>query len=352
MDLHGVLDKCRGSGVLSPQDVYYLLSLEGKDDVDKLVQVADEVRREYCGSDVHVRALIEFSNYCRCNCNYCGIRAQNDKIARYRIPPEEIVEITEELSSQGLRTVVLQSGEDMHYTPELLADTIREIKERTDMAITLSVGEHEYDVYKLWKEAGADRYLLRHETANRELFESLHVDGDYDRRMQCLKWLRELGFQTGAGCMVGPPGQTVEHMAEDIMFIQDFQPDMIGIGPYIPHPETPYRSSSPGTVLDTIKMVALTRIVTRDSLIPATTAIGTLEEQGREMALMAGADVVMPNYTPEKYRKLYEIYPNKKSINQSGDGAEDSLKKRIEAIGRTVSKSHGHSRKMAKAGTK
>ncbi len=206
--------------------------------------------------------------------------------------------LAQELNGKGLKTIVLQSGEDPYYTGEMIADIVRRIKSSTDMAVTLCVGERPDDDYRLWKEAGADRYLLRHETASRELYEQLHPDSDFDNRMRCLRVLRELGYQVGAGCMVGLPGQTIEHMADDVEFLRDFQPDMAGIGPYIPHPDTPLAGSAAGTLQMTLKMVALARIVTRDALLPATTAIGSIEEQGREMALMAGADVVMPNYTP------------------------------------------------------
>jgi biotin synthase len=208
------------------------------------------------------------------------------------------------------------------------------------------VGERPYDDYKKWKEAGADRYLLRHEAANRELYKSLHPDSDYDNRMQCLKWLKELGYQVGAGCMIGTPGQTVEHMADDIEFYRDFKPDMAGIGPYISHPDTPFAGKPNGELMMTLKMVALARIVTRTALLPATTAIGSIEEMGREMALEAGADVVMPNYTPLKYREHYEIYPNKRCISEDPEQCNSCMRLRIKAIGRTVSTGHGHSRRQ------
>ena len=213
------------------------------------------------------------------------------------------------------------------------------------MAITLSLGERTYEEYKLWKEAGADRYLLRHEAANRELYEKLHPDSSYDNRIQCLKWLRELGYQTGAGCMVGCPGQTIEHLADDIEFIQNFQPDMVGIGPFISHPQTPYADEKTGTVDLTLKMVALARIVTKDALLPATTAIGSIDEVGREKALEAGADVMMPNYTPLKYRVFYEIYPNKRCINEEPEHCSSCMKARIMSTGRTISEDCGHSKK-------
>ncbi len=345
MDLDKLIDKCIESGELTREEILFLLKLEDKTDIDRLLKAGDAVRRANCGDAVQVRALVEFTNVCARNCNYCGLRAANTKLTRYRMSPDEIVELAIELSGKGLKTMVLQSGEDPYYTGEMIADIARRIKASCDMAITLCVGERSYEDYKLWKEAGVDRYLLRHEAANRELYKQLHPDSDYDNRMQRLKWLRELGFQTGAGCMVGCPGQTIEHLADDIEFFRDFQPDMAGIGPYISHPDTPYASCETGTVDMTLKMVALARIVTRNALLPATTAIGSIEELGREMALEAGADVVMPNYTPLKYRTLYEIYPNKRCIAEDPELCHGCMKMRIESVGRTIATDQGHSRK-------
>lgn len=345
MNLGQLIQKCTDSGDLTREEILFLLRLENKEDIDKLIKAGNAVRRKYCGDDVQIRALVEFSNICARRCNYCGLRAPNTKVERYRMQPDEIVELAAYLASKGLMTIVLQSGEDPYYTGEMIAHIARRIKEDSGVAITLCVGERPYEDYKLWKEAGVDRYLLRHETANKELFQSLHPDGDYDNRMQCLRWLRELGYQTGAGCMVGSPCQTIEHLADDIEFYRDFQPDMAGIGPYIPHPDTPYASCETGTVEMTLKMVALARIVTRNALLPATTALGSIEELGREMALEAGADVVMPNYTPLKYREKYEIYPNKRCITEDPEHCHSCMRLRIQAVGRTVSTTPGHTRK-------
>jgi biotin synthase len=343
-----LIDKCIQSGDLTREEILHLLSLESEDDVRKLLQAGDAVRRACCGDDVQIRALVEFSNICGRSCLYCGLRAPNNNVTRYRMPPDEIVELARHLDRKGLKTIVLQSGEDPFYTGEMIADIVSRIKASTDMAVTLCVGERPYDEYKLWKQAGADRYLLRHEAASRELYAKLHPDSDYDNRMRCLGWLRELGFQTGAGCMVGVPGQTVEHLADDIEFFRDFRPEMAGIGPYIPHPDTPLAGSPVGSVQMTLKMVALTRIVTRTALLPATTAIGSIEELGREMALEAGADVVMPNYTPLKYRIHYEIYPNKRCINEEPELCDSCMRMRIQSVGRTVSTTHGHAKQLAK----
>lgn len=344
-ELSRVLDKCRESGRLSRDEILSLLRLERPEQVGALLDAADEVRRACVGDEVQIRALVEFSNVCVRRCRYCGLRAPNAKITRYRMPPEEIIDLAVSLDRRGLKTIVLQSGEDPHFNAEMIAGIVREIKARTDMAVTLCVGERPYEDYKLWKEAGADRYLLRHETADRDLYKLLHPDGDFDNRMRCLRVLRELGYQVGAGSMVGLPGQTIEHLADDIEFLRDFQPDMVGIGPYIAHPDTPLAGSPSGDLDTTLKMVALARIVTRDALIPATTAVGSIHELGREMALQAGADVVMPNYTPLKYRVHYEIYPNKRCITEDPADCDSCMRLRIESLGRTVSTDHGHSRK-------
>jgi biotin synthase len=346
MELNGLINKCIASGNLIREEILFLLALEKEEDVNSLLRAGYEVRKNFCGDDVHIRALVEFSNICARHCNYCGLRAPNKHVKRYRLTPEEIIELACQISSKGLKTLVLQSGEDNYFTGEMIARIVRDIKSKTDMAVTLCAGERSYEDYKLWREAGADRYLLRHETANCEHYSLLHPDSYFQNRMRCLKLLRDLGYQVGAGCMVGSPFQTLEHLADDIEFIRNFQPDMIGIGPFIPHPDTPFGDKETGTIQMTLKMVALARIVTRNSLIPATTAIGSIEEMGREMALDAGADVVMPNFTPLRYREHYEIYPNKRCINEDPSHCLSCMKMRIEAIGRKVSVEHGHSRKI------
>ena len=350
MILDTLLQKCVDNGQLSRDEVLFLLKLDDKNDVARLLKVGDAVRKANCGDAVQIRALVEFSNICARHCNYCGLRAPNIHVERYRMPVDEIITLAGELDNKGLRTMVLQSGEDSYYTGQVIADIVRGIKDHTSMAVTLCIGERSDDDYRLWKEAGADRYLLRHETANRELYKHLHPDSDYDNRMRCLRVLRDLGYQVGAGGMVNSPGQTIEHMADDIEFYRDFQPDMIGIGPYICSEDTPFAGQPNGTVEMTLKMVSLARIVTRNALLPATTAIGSIEEYGREMALEAGADVVMPNYTPLKYRVHYEIYPNKRCMSEDPVYCDSCMRKRIKAMGRTVSTDQGHSRKRASVG--
>ena len=288
MNLDSLLDKCLVDGGLSREEIIFLLGLQDEVEVARLLASGDAVRKACCGDEVHIRGLVEFSNVCARHCNYCGLRAGNNHIERYRMSADEIVDLAVYLDGKGLGTVVLQSGEDPFYTGEMIAGIVRRIKQSTNVAVTLCVGERPYEDYKLWKLSGADRYLLRHETANRELYESLHPDSDFDNRMRCLSWLRELGFQVGAGCMVGSPGQTIEHLADDIQFYQDFQPDMAGIGPYIPHPDTPLAGSSTGTLQMTLKMVALARIITRNALIPGTGHLDPSRKWAEEMALQAG----------------------------------------------------------------
>jgi biotin synthase len=340
-----VLKICSQTGMLSREEILFLLSQSGREELAEITRCADEVRRNCCGDDVHIRALVEFSNHCGRNCNYCGLRRENRDLVRYRIPVEEIIEIAVNLNSKGLKTLVLQSGEDLFYRVEVLAEMVREIKNKTAMAITLCIGERPVDEYRKLRDAGVDRYLLRHEAANKELYARLHPDSSYDDRMGCLRDLREIGFQVGAGSMVGVPGQTIEHLADDIEFLQRFQPDMVGIGPFIAHQSTPYAGSPNGNLEMSLKMVSLARIVTRNALIPATTAIGSIQEDGRELALQAGADVVMPNYTPLAYRIHYEIYPNKRCIAEDPIHCHGCMRMRILSVDRSVAEDEGHSRK-------
>lgn len=351
MNLDVLLNKCIATGDLSREEIIFLLSLEedtrwhGESSRRALISAADEVRKRFCGDEVHIRGLIEFSNTCKNDCLYCGLRRSNLSVNRYRMTPDEIVETALKLAGKGFGTVVLQSGEDMYYTAEVVEDIIRRIKASADIAITLCLGERPFKDYALWKEAGADRYLLRHETSNPELFAKVHPDSTLEKRLGCLRELKRLGYQVGAGCMVGLPGQTVEDMANDILLLKDLEVDMAGIGPFIPHPNTPLADAAPGSLDMTIKMIALARIVTRDALLPATTATGSVDEFGREKALEAGANVVMPNHTPMAYRVDYEIYPNKRCITEDPEQCGPCLTARILSVGRTVATGKGHSPK-------
>lgn len=343
--LEYLLEKSIETGNLTRDEIIFLLSLDRQEDIARLLGAADAVRRRYCGDEVHIRGLIEFSNICARNCKYCGLRAGNAEVDRYRMTPEEIVETSLGVASKGIRTVVLQSGEDPWYTAERMAGIIRSIKSQADVAITLCLGERSHEEYRIMREAGADRYLLRHETSNPELYARLHPGMSLQSRLNCLYDLKALGYQVGAGSMVGLPGQTIEDLADDVIFVRDFEADMVGIGPFIPHPNTPLADCPGGTLEMTLKMVALTRIATRNAHIPATTAVGSIDEFGREKALMAGANIVMPNYTPLKYRVNYEIYPNKRCITEDPMLCDGCMRARIESIGRKVGEGHGHSLK-------
>ena len=279
----------------------------------KLTEEAVRLRKQYYGDKVYTRGLIEFTNYCKNDCYYCGIRRGNRHAQRYRLSGEEILDCCENGYALGFRTYVLQGGEDPYYTDERMADIVRSIRrDYPDCAITLSIGEKSYESYKLFKEAGADRYLLRHETASEELYRRLHPEEMLlSHRKQCLYDLKALGYQVGAGFMVGSPGQKMEHLAEDLIFLKELQPQMVGIGPFIPHHETRFANETAGSVGLTLFLLSVIRILLPKVLLPATTALGTMDPLGREKGLAAGANVVMPNLSPVKNRKQYDLYDNK-----------------------------------------
>jgi iron-only hydrogenase maturation rSAM protein HydE len=331
---------------LTSDELVALLSLDRPEDVEQLYAKADRIRQKYVGNDVHLRGLIEFSNICRKNCCYCGIRSGNAKISRYRMTSPEIIMSANLVKALGYKTVVLQSGEDPYYSRDMLANLIEEIKKETGLAITLSIGERSRDEYQQLFDAGADRFLLRFETSNPALYKKLHPDSAYEQRMQILIWLKEIGYQVGSGIMIGLPGQTKEDLAQDILKFRELDLDMIGVGPFISHPDTPLAGSANGTAEMTLKVIALTRIVTLNTHIPATTALATLRPaDGREKALQAGANVVMPNVTPLKYRELYELYPEKICVNEAAEQCHSCIRQRIFKVGRSISNDYGHSMK-------
>lgn len=301
---------------------------------NELFQAADEVRKEFVGDEIHLRALIEFSNICRQNCFYCGVRAENKNIDRYRLDKEDILKIAKKALDSGYKTIVMQSAEDVYFNAERLAEIIKEIKKH-DTAITLSIGERTYEEYKILKEAGADRFLLRIETTDKELYKKLHPNMSFENRIRCLKDLKTLGYETGTGCLVGLPGQTLESLADDILFFKEFDADMIGLGPLIPHKDTPLRNLKADCFWLSLKVMAIVRLLIPDINIPATTAMETIQENGRILALQSGANVVMPNVTEETDRKKYEIYPGKTSIDYT------ELEEKFKVIGRTISKDYG-----------
>ncbi len=319
-----------------------------KEETSELIRQADSVRQRYCGDEVHLRGVIEFSNWCCRDCLYCGLRRSNTKLARYRMTKEEIVECALTGFRAGIKTIVLQSGDDLEYQADDISEIIQRIKEKADVAITLCVGERDYRDYKAWKKAGADRYLLRHETANPVLYSKLHPGQNLKKRLEILGWLRELGYQVGAGNIVGLPGQTLRDLADDILLMKELGVEMVGIGPFIPHPDTPFGGEKQGTLDMTLKVLAVARIILGDVHLPATTAVGSIHPEGREMALRAGANVVMPNITPTKYRRLYQLYPGKICVDESMENCLVCLTKRIESCGRKIAQDKGHSLKVSR----
>lgn len=302
------------------------------------------------GNRVFLRGLIEFSSYCRKRCLYCGLRAENRHAERYRMTPEEILACCEQGYRLGFRTFVLQSGEDPWFTADRLEHLIRQIKARfPDAALTLSIGERPRDEYERFFRAGADRFLLRHETASFPLYQRLHPDASFAERVRCLRDLKEIGYQVGAGFMVGLPGQTDADLAEDLLFLKSLDPDMVGIGPFIPHSRTPLAGKKGGTVEKTVVMVALARLMLPGANIPATTALGTLRPDGREQALLAGANVVMPNLTPTHYRPKYALYENKICTGDEAAVCLGCLQMRIRGAGFEVDMGRGDSLRFAAA---
>ncbi len=315
----------------------YKILIEGysEENAKLLAELAVSTRKEYYSNKVFIRGLIEISNYCKNNCLYCGIRRDNRECERYRLEKEEILSCCDEGYSLGFRTFVMQGGEDAHYTDAYLCDIIGEIKKKyPDCAITLSLGERSYESYKRLFLAGADRYLLRHETADAEHYAKLHPNElSFEVRMQALKDLKEIGYQVGCGFMVGSPYQTTLTLAKDLKFIEEFKPQMCGIGPFIPHSATPFADKSAGGVDFTCYLLSIIRLIHPKILLPATTALGSLEEYGREKGIMAGANVVMPNLSPYDNRKKYELYDNKLFGSAESAQAIEDLKKRMTAIG-------------------
>lgn len=330
-----IIEKIKKTRLATGEELLMLLKNTDGEIDEYLFSCAREVCRENYGGKVYLRGLIEFTNYCKNNCLYCGIRRSNKNAQRYRLGREEILECCKNGYSLGFRTFVLQGGEDGFYSDDMICEIVSSIKkEYPDCAVTLSIGEKPRESYERYFKSGADRYLLRHETANKEHYSKLHPpEMSFDNRMRCLKDLKEIGFQVGAGLMVGSPFQTAENLVEDLLFLADFQPDMIGIGPFIPHGETPFAGFESGKVRDTLAMVALSRLLVPKALIPATTALGTIHPKGREMGLNAGANVVMPNLSPLGVRKLYDLYENKICTGEEAAECLACIKGRIASAG-------------------
>ena len=306
-----------------------------EEDEELAHQLARECTEKYYGRGVYTRGLIEFTNYCKNNCHYCGIQRGNQEVERYRLSKEEILSCCEEGYRLGFRTFVLQGGEDPYFTDEKIVEIVQAIKkEFPDCAVTLSIGEKSRASYEKYFRAGADRYLLRHETADKEHYQYLHPkELSWEHRMRCLQDLKDIGFQVGCGFMVGSPHQTAKTLAKDLYFIQEFQPDMCGIGPFIPQHATVFAKETAGTLQDTLFLLSLLRLIHPNMLIPATTALGTIDKRGRELGILSGANVLMPNLSPTAVRKKYLLYDNKICTGDESAQCRACLSRRMESVG-------------------
>ncbi|MEG0774996.1 [FeFe] hydrogenase H-cluster radical SAM maturase HydE [Clostridium sp.] len=323
---------------LSKEEIVLLLNSNEYD--EELFAAADRVRKQYVGDEVHLRGLIEFSNICKRNCLYCGLRVGNKNIERYRLQPEEIIDLGRKAVGYGYKTLVLQGGEDDYFNVERMTFIIKELK-KLNVAVTLSIGEKSLEEYKAYKEAGADRYLIRIETTDKKLYEDMDPGMSHEERIRCIQDLRALDFEVGTGCLVGLPNQTTESLAQDILFFKEVGADMVGIGPFIPNEDTPLKDEIGGDFTLSLKVMAITRLLLPDINIPATTAMESLNKQGRIIALQSGANVVMPNVTEGEYRKLYALYPGKICINDTPGHCRSCITGKINGIGRKVSQEYG-----------
>ena len=341
--LHQIIDKIREQQNISREELEILLTTEDKEALEYLRTSAREVADAVYGRQVFIRGLIEFSNYCKNDCLYCGIRRSNAKADRYRLTKEEILSCCDNGYELGFRTFVLQGGEDGYFTDERICDLVASIKKRyPDCALTLSIGEKERASYQVFFDAGADRYLLRHETADEVHYRSLHpAEMSLAHRKQCLWDLKEIGYQVGCGFMVGSPNQTVDTLYEDLQFIKELQPHMVGIGPFIPQKDTPFGEKQAGTLDQTLRLLSIIRLIHPHVLLPSTTALGTIHPLGREKGIQAGANVVMPNLSPVAVREKYQLYDNKICTGDEAAECRHCMSRRMESIGYQVVVSRG-----------
>ncbi len=339
----GLIKKLENDGVLSHKEFSVLISTYTEKDLEFARSLAREISQKIFGNKIYIRGLIEFTNICSQDCFYCGLRCSNKNADRYRLSKDEILECCKEGYSLGFRTFVLQGGEDPFFDEETVCDIIKSIKDlHPDCAVTLSIGEKPRKTYEAYKSAGADRFLLRHETANPNHYKKLHPESQtLDSRKECLFNLKELGFQTGCGFMVGSPYQTPDTLADDMLFLYELKPHMVGIGPFIPHKDTPFKNETQGSLSLTLFLLALTRIMLKSVLLPATTALGTISPDGREQGVLSGANVVMPNLSPTAVREKYMLYNNKVSSGSEASEGLSDLKSRMESIGYEVTISRG-----------
>ncbi len=337
-----IVDDIRRSKRITENDLTYIFeNAEGNEDY--LFEAARNTAEIFYGKQIYIRGLIEFTNYCKNDCYYCGIRRSNAKTERYRLTEDDILSCCDIGKELGFKTFVLQGGEDPYFTDDRIADLVRKIKERhPSCAVTLSIGEKSYESYQKFYNAGADRYLLRHETANEDHYKKLHPSAMSGKnRKNCLLNLKEIGFQVGCGIMVGTPHQTIQHIYEDIVFMQELQPHMIGIGPFIPHKDTPFCNEPRGSVRQTLLLLAILRLLFPKALLPATTALGTADALGREKGILAGANVLMPNLSPVDARKKYLLYDGKICTGEEAAECNMCLRRRVERIGYSVADSRG-----------
>ena len=342
MESRQLITKAEQMHSLSEEELLHLLSDTQAAPI--LFAAADRVRKKYVGDEVHLRALIEFTNICKNQCLYCGLQAQNKCISRYRLSSQEILSLAEKAGQYGYKTVVLQGGEDPFFTTDVLVPILRQIK-ALGLAITLSIGERTTEDYRALKQAGADRFLLRIETTDKELYEKYNPGMSFENRLRCLQDLKELGYEVGTGILVGLPGQTLRSIAKDILFFKKLGADMIGLGPFIPNPDTPLKNAPQPVLEPALKVMALTRLLLPDINIPATTAMETIETNGRLRALQSGANVVMPNITEGEARSNYALYPGKACAGENPSKCRHCLEAKLQSIGRSVSTGYGFHKK-------
>lgn len=347
-DIYKLIDKLYQNTSLTKDEWIFTIDflkneVDDSDILQYLFSLARKKQSQYYGKKVYIRGLVEISNICKNDCFYCGIRASNAKAERYRLSPEQILNCAEAGYNLGFRTIVMQGGEDGYFTDEIMCHIISEIKKsHEDVAVTLSLGERSFESYKKLYDAGADRYLLRHETATSDHYAKLHPEKMLlSSRMECLYNLKSIGFQTGSGFMVGSPYQTTENIAEDMLFLKKLEPQMVGIGPFIPHTDTPFGDFAKGSGDLTIILIALVRLMLPKALIPATTALGTIDKYGREKGILAGANVIMPNLSPESVRDKYALYNNKLHTGAESAQHLELLKEKMNKIGYEISIERG-----------
>ena len=337
-----LISRAERTHLLSEEELCHILADSQADEV--LFSAADRVRQQYVGNEVHLRALIEFTNICKNQCLYCGLQSQNKKISRYRLTNSEIINLAQKAAQYGYKTVVLQGGEDPFFTTDIMVPILQEIKS-LELAITLSIGERPTNDYRAFKKAGADRFLLRIETTDKTLYEKYNPGMSFENRLRCLHDLKNLGYEVGTGILVGLPGQTLRSLAKDILFFKQLDADMIGLGPFIPNPDTPLKNAPKPNLTLALKVMALTRLLLPDINIPATTAMETVEPDGRIRALQSGANVVMPNVTEGDARLNYALYPGKACAGEDPSKCRGCLASKLAIIGRPISTGYGFHKK-------